>query len=249
MCTVTYLPLGGQSYILTSNRDEAPSRADHQIYGETRQGEQLLFPKDSEAGGTWIATSDTGRSLVILNGAFRPHKRQLPYRRSRGLMVKDYFDYPSSEAFIEQYEFVGIEPFTLVLVELGKLTELRWDGHIPHKRILDPNAAYVWASSTLYDEQAIHNRERWFKSWQESESSFSPDAIWSWHHSAGDGDSMNDVIMNRYDLVRTVSVTQIVQSNNQVTLRFDNLLELGSIPLIGRMALNRELIKHLPEMN
>ena len=50
MCTVTYLPLGNNNFILTSNRDEAPSRktTPPKLYEE--DGVKLTYPKDELAG-------------------------------------------------------------------------------------------------------------------------------------------------------------------------------------------------------
>src|SRR4051812_22764348 len=73
MCTVTYLPLK-EGFIITSNRDERlvrkPADAPQIISGLNTR---ILFPRDGEAGGTWIATSENNRTVCLLNGAFVPH--------------------------------------------------------------------------------------------------------------------------------------------------------------------------------
>lgn len=50
MCTVTVVPLGHSNFVLTSNRDEAPSREtlspDFYMEGDSK----LLYPKDKLAG-------------------------------------------------------------------------------------------------------------------------------------------------------------------------------------------------------
>ncbi len=224
MCTVTYLPRGSQSFVLTSNRDEAPGRAGHELITQTRPEATLLFPQDPTAGGTWIATSDRQRTLVILNGAFAPHRRQPPYRRSRGLMVLDYFDFPDNRSFLAQYRFEGMEPFTLIMIEPNLLMEIRWDGRILHRLPHDPARPHLWASATLYSRQAIDNRWTWFADWQATPSDDTPQSIWHWHHTAGNGDPYNDVVMNRHDLVRTVSVTQIESTPSGGRVRFEDLL-------------------------
>ena len=57
MCTVTFLPLSNNDFILTSNRDEQRQRETlhPKIYEE--DGIEMLFPKDKVAGGTWIGAS------------------------------------------------------------------------------------------------------------------------------------------------------------------------------------------------
>ena len=48
---------------------------------------KIIFPKDAKAGGTWFAAADTGVIAVLLNGAFKKHIAQPPYRKSRGLIL------------------------------------------------------------------------------------------------------------------------------------------------------------------
>lgn len=59
MCTVTFLPFKNDNFILTSSRDVpfARKRAEFpQKY--TEDGTELIYPKDGQAGGTWIGISD-----------------------------------------------------------------------------------------------------------------------------------------------------------------------------------------------
>lgn len=98
MCTVTYLPVS-TGFVLTQNRDEAPTRSPQIISKEKRFGTELLFPKDTKAGGTWIATARDGRTACLLNGAFEKHKHEPPYRLSRGLVLLDFLDGPSHSFF------------------------------------------------------------------------------------------------------------------------------------------------------
>jgi len=123
MCTVTYLPRPS-GFILTHNRDEAPARSSQTIVREkTPGGQTLIFPRDTLAGGTWIATSRAGRTVCLLNGAFVLHKRVLPYRRSRGLILLDFFDWENPDDFFCDYDFEGIEPFTLLFFAQAQLSE------------------------------------------------------------------------------------------------------------------------------
>ena len=61
MCTVTYLPLGNNEFILTSNRDESPVRKTILPKKYFENGVEILYPKDELAGGTWIGTSNKNR--------------------------------------------------------------------------------------------------------------------------------------------------------------------------------------------
>jgi hypothetical protein len=224
MCTVTYLPQPGGHFALTSNRDENAARSPRQIDREQLGGASLLFPRDAGAGGTWIAASDSDRVVCLLNGAFAKHRHEPPYRRSRGLMVLDFFGFATAGGFFGQYDFGGIEPFTLIVVERGQPWELRWDGQQAHVRQLDPQGHYLWSSATLYPGEVGELRQQWFQDWLRGRSDFSPAAILDFHRTGGQGDPWNGFIMNREGRVQTVSITQIVKNEVGISLAYNDLL-------------------------
>ena len=47
MCTVTYLPLGNNNFILTSNRDELPTRRTIKPKAYLEDNVTLTYPKDN----------------------------------------------------------------------------------------------------------------------------------------------------------------------------------------------------------
>jgi Transport and Golgi organisation 2 len=211
MCFVTYLPYE-EGFILTSNRDEhagrpaalPPKRYD--INGQT-----VFFPKDGLAGGTWVASSSRF-TLCLLNGATHKHEPRPPYRRSRGLMVLDFFKENNVKQFIESYLFEGIEAFTLVVIEQKKwptLYQLRWDGAQLDVQQLDASASHAWSSVTLYNDQVIAERQRWFAAFQQTHPQLSAEEIIDFHLNGGKGDPFNDLVISRKDELKTVSVTQV----------------------------------------
>ena len=223
MCTVTYIPQPGGRFILTSNRDESPLRSPEKLSREAHFGKTLLFPKDKGAGGSWIVASDDKRVACVLNGAFEKHKHQPPYRKSRGLMLVEYFGFPSVNEFARRYEFAGIEPFTLILVE-NQPYELRWDGKDVHLKPLEPTGKYIWSSATLYPPEIQAKRAAWFNQWKEKTSDFSLEAIRNFHLYGGEPDPWNGFVMNRNNKVRTVSVTSIVQHSDGFEMVYADLL-------------------------
>jgi len=225
MCTVTYIPLQDRQFMLSTNRDEQPGRSPRQISSEIIGRQQVIFPRDAEAGGAWVAISEGTRSVCILNGAFERHHRQPPYRRSRGLMALDYFAFANAEKFIRNYRFGGMEPFTMIIREADQLIELRWDEKRLHIRRLDTQNYYIWSSATLYEPQIRKKREHWFKQWLEHRRDFSLDAILDFHRGAGDGDPHNDVVMNRGDWVKTVSITNVIAGATNICMRYQDLIQ------------------------
>lgn len=223
MCTVTYIPKEA-GFILTSNRDEAPKRAANEISNINANGRSVYFPKDKGAGGTWIATDQEGTTLCLMNGAFEKHERKSSYRRSRGLMVLDYYFFQSFHHFCDSYEFYNMEAFTLVVVEQNNLYILRWDEKERHIEEADSQGKHIWASPTLYSKEKRVKRKEWFKDWQQV-GDFSLASINQFHRFGGEGDHQNDLVMNRSELVKTVSITNIEKKDKNTILQHHQLLE------------------------
>lgn len=151
MCTVTFVPTK-EGFVFTSNRDEDPKRAAHNIIESERGELKVYFPQDEGASGTWFAYSNTDQFACVLNGAFEPHQRKADYTMSRGIMALAYFDYTSIEEFIGEFNFEGMEPFTLILYNKGDFKELKWDEVELHVRTLSTQDVHLWSSCTLYNQ-------------------------------------------------------------------------------------------------
>jgi uncharacterized protein with NRDE domain len=225
MCTVTFIPQAGGNFILTSNRDENAARSPRHLTRIEQDGVTLIFPRDTAAGGTWIAAAEDGRVVCLLNGAFEKHKHQPPYKHSRGTMVLDFFSFPFATSFFEQYDFTGLEPFTFIIVDgEGALYELRWDEQQTHVKQLESKSYYIWSSSTLYPKDIRERREGWFREWLDGRRDFSLGAIQHFHRSGGEDDTWNGFVMNREGRVQTVSITNVVKNRNGVELFYNDLL-------------------------
>lgn len=224
MCTVTYIPTGENEFIFTSNRDETPKRSATGITNEKRGKKTLLFPRDPKANGTWIATSDANQLICILNGAFEKHKHRPPYRLSRGVMGLDFFSYKDANAFFTQFEFEGIEPFTLIIFDNGQLFDVRWDETLLHVEEKAIDQSHIWSSCTLYTEEWQEKRRHWFADWQRENKTISQSGILSFHKNGGEGNPAYDVVMNRLNIVRTTSITSVVKKKKETEMRFEDLL-------------------------
>ncbi len=223
MCTVTLIPTQDNSFILTSNRDEAIDRKTllpefYQI-NKTR----MLFPRDAVAGGTWIGLSDKSTMICLLNGGFEAHKRKASYRLSRGVVVKDLLGSDDLCNSIEEYNYKGIEPFTIVAVNWQsdlKFLELVWDGKEKHVRNLEKET-HIWSSSTLYTQEMKKMRQAWFYTFQK-ENLLTPERLLDFHKNAGVGNKNIDLQIDRGTL-KTRSVTQIVKNEEEISMRYENL--------------------------
>lgn len=189
-------------------------------------GIPLWFPKDTKAGGTWLGVSGHKRCVCLLNGGFEAHKMGATYRKSRGIVVMDLLVSQNLVQAIQSYNLQGIEPFTLIAIDWSstlQLYELVWDGikaHFCEKEI----APTIWSSALLYAKPAKLKREQWFESFIRQTSTKISEKIFIFHKTAGDGDSANDLIMNR-TFVKTKSISQIVFDNNEdeMIMKYEDL--------------------------
>jgi uncharacterized protein with NRDE domain len=222
VCTVTYLPLGQDNFILTSNRDEIPSRQPSELFHDEENF--LIYPKEPKHGGTWICISSTSKVICLLNGAFENHTKEKDYRKSRGIVLLEIIKSNINfKDFIHQYDLMGIEPFTLIVLEKNILYDFKWDSNQKHLFELDKNKAYIWSSSTLYNEDTKQLRQSWFDQWLTDNSEYSPESILKFHKSAGVGNPEIDLIMSRVNSKTcTISITQVIKSEHNISLIYED---------------------------
>jgi hypothetical protein len=150
MCTVSIIPLpepGG--YRLMTNRDEHRERAEAlpPRWHEVRRGEgasRALWPTDAAAGGTWVASSEHGLTLTLLNLNLRSEAGESPARFggvSRGLVIPRLIGCGTPEEAAEALGAMDVReflPFRLIAVGPGvpggrdggraRIVECRSDG-------------------------------------------------------------------------------------------------------------------------
>jgi hypothetical protein len=226
MCTVTFIPVGSNGYILTSSRDERTIRLSATPpFIEKTRAYDLVYPKDPHGGGTWIASDNRATSVCLLNGAFYQHVPQYPYRHSRGLVVLDFFKFGNLFDFIDFYDLNNIEPFTLVIIHDYRVFEFRWDGKQRTLRNPDFSEPGIWSSVTLYHDEIIKKRESWFQSWLKEKSSIALEDAIDFHVSAGEGNKKTDILMEQDRHLRTISITSINNEDNLTTMVYKDLLK------------------------
>lgn len=225
MCTVTFIPnsVDKKRFFLTSNRDEAAERETLPPEIHFLKSKKMLFPQDKLGGGTWIGVSENQRTACLLNGAFKPHRREASYRKSRGLIVLELLAAKNTQKFIDSENFVGIEPFTMIIVDYSGALELRefvWDGEKKHFKQL-PLVPQIWSSAPLYSEEMKKERNAWFFQFLKNNNLTATD-LWSFHHTAGTGDKQKDLIIDR-GFLKTKSITQIEKFSTGLDMRYKDL--------------------------
>jgi len=226
MCTLTYVP-SKSGAIITSNRDEHEGRGDTKFPVEQKINNlKVVFPQDPKAGGTWIASASNNSVAVLLNGAFVKHKHRPPYRKSRGLVLLDFFKYQSVEDFKNHYELNDIEPFTIVSIKkntVALVEEFRWDGKKKYLTELDAEIPHIWSSATLYSPEVILERRHWFSEMLTSEN-ISPKKMQHFHEFGGKSDSKNNFKMDRGNGLRTISISQIKIGRQKSNFEYRNFV-------------------------
>jgi Transport and Golgi organisation 2 len=210
MCTVTFVPVR-DNFFITSNRDEKNNRGKAIppfIYNHN--GWNLIYPKDAAAGGTWIAMKENGDAAVLLNGAFIYHASQPPYRKSRGVLFLEVLSADHPAWAFARIDLFDIEPFTFIIFENKCLYEFRWDGNERYCKQLSSHRPHIWSSATLYDGLVIKKREQWFAKFLNRIPNPTQQDILNFHQFSGDGDSRNDLLINRDGVYSTVSITSVL---------------------------------------
>jgi len=224
MCTVTFLPLINNNFILTSNRDEQRMRETIHPKKYEENGIEIYFPKDKTAGGTWIGVSSKKRLVCVLNGAFVKHHRRNNYVKSRGLIAKELLKENSIQPYIENLNLEGVEPFTIIIIDWNSsnlnLVELVWDEHQKYFSKLK-NEPKIWSSTTLYSEEIKELRKKWFQKWLEG-NEFTSDNILEFHHSEIE-DKEQSILMKR-PYVETVSITSVKKINETIEMLYEDIV-------------------------
>lgn len=212
MCTVTLIPLPGAGVRLVTNRDESRRRAPGlpPVVRTVAPSLRAAYPIDGEAGGSWVAVSERGVLLAILNSNLTPappvpaHGQLL----SRGLVIPRLVDAEDANAAAERVGDLALPrmaPFRLVIADAESVRVAAWSGErLEHSRY--PLSPMCLASSGLGDER-VAPRLALFEQWMDryGPTSQSQDAF---HRHVWPDRPEISVMMSRED-ARTVSVTAV----------------------------------------
>ncbi|GAB4448617.1 MAG: NRDE family protein [Bacteroidia bacterium] len=226
MCTVTYVPIN-KGFILTSNRDEKIFRST--ILPEVYKHKQhnIIYPKDTLSGGTWVASSYNRKIACLLNGAFIKHTNDRLYAKSRGKVLLEIFDYDSFGEFVEKVYLKETEPFTLIFIDFTEkivITQMIWDGKKKYVQNIPSDLPQIWASVTLYDEKIQLQKRKFFNEWLQKNKDFDDLKILGFHYSHPANNEQVGNILKHTELLQTVSITQIKVTNEIYTFFYHDLL-------------------------
>ncbi len=240
MCTVSIVPLQG-GHVFTFNRDENTNRYTTQFISRLQLGyKELVYAKDSKAGGSWFVADSLGNAAMLFNGAFQKHTKEAAYQKSRGIILlqlaaaQNMLDYFSNEGL------QGVEPFSIVLYEHKLLYRLTWDGASKHVTPLLNDRPYIFSSATLYDEEVQQQRREWLHEWLQQQEVTS-DRVYQFHREYKQDDKQNGLIIQRPDGCSTLSISQLAIRPEAMWLRHvdiktGNVYELPDISVAANYA-------------
>lgn len=225
MCTVSFV-CTNDKIIITSNRDEKvlrPNAIEPRNY--LINNKKIIFPKDQKAGGTWYAVDEHSNVLVLLNGADEKHVVTGNYAKSRGLIVLELIGNLSPLKAWRQIDLNNIEPFTLVLLENQNLYQLQWNGAEKVVVKLDKSQNYIWSSSTLYSKEIRAKRAKWFYTFLDTKPEVNEHELFNFHRHTEEENVEHGLVINRNDVMKTVSITQTVIEKNKVEMFHHDLIK------------------------
>jgi hypothetical protein len=139
-------------------------------------------------------------------------------------MLLDVMDSDSLTQFRAKYDLSATAPFTVVLAEDNKLSTLIWDGVSLDVSHLDPNTPAFWSSVTLYPEDVRKWRRELFEQWLATHADFDQDEIMYFHRYGVKDDHWNGFVMNRYEHVKTLTITSVKKLPQSYLMKHSDLL-------------------------
>jgi hypothetical protein len=224
MCTVVALQ-HADGLLLAVNRDELHSRAlalPPQVH-ET-DGLHWLAPRDPDGDGTWVAVSDRGVAVVLLNDYHgHPTRAETPIR-SRGLLVQDLVlarDLGDVAGLLlgATERLRHTRPFELLAVAEAQALHVHWNGEDLQMR--PAQFPVVLTSSVLEPERTLRARraELALLTLDPDDVAVQHAAIQRWFARHEPGDAPRAVCMHR-DIAATVSHTQVEIGRDHVRMRY-----------------------------
>jgi uncharacterized protein with NRDE domain len=207
MCILSIVR-SAETIIITSNRDEQRSRKNSQAPEIIDLGKrQTILARDAQAHGTWLLTDNSGRTAILLNGAFESHIPSPPYRESRGIILMNLFQEDNFRSAFLFYNFENIEPFQIIYVEKNKALQCLWDGSEKHLFEIDLSTPQVFFSPTLYSKELQSEKKKHFFETFADYNLFSAPRLFKFHSEQNENSNLN-FFMNR-EQQTTKSISQI----------------------------------------
>jgi hypothetical protein len=220
MCTVSWIR-SPDGYELLFNRDELKSRGEARPprVGET-DGVRWIGPVDPDAGGTWIAASERGLTVGVLNGSRAADEEGREWV-SRGLLAPRLVACAGAgevAAALRGFDLDAVRPFRLLAISpVAPAVVVEWD-----RRALavDEDAeARVPLVSSAFDESAVGRARRAEFARLTAGRAVTLERLLEFHRSTTRGPNAFTVAMERPEAA-TRSLTRVTVTAEEVVMRY-----------------------------
>jgi len=220
VCTASWLTRDGALH-LGFNRDELRTR-ERALPPEVRDGPggRWIAPRDGRAGGTWIAATERGAVLALLNRSegVRPEGAA-----SRGLLIPELLSASGPDALLERLrrrDLTSFAPFRLLALWRGLAAGVvaGWNGAALDVASLDA-AAGLLCSSSLGDDRVTASRGAVWRRWRDEPAPWDDARQREFHRDHTPAPSAWSVCMHRDD-AESVSFTAVELGPDAVRLAY-----------------------------
>lgn len=230
MCTVTIVPIVGLAgdpvgVRVASNRDESHQRPPASTPVKVSSGDrQAIMPIDPSSGGTWIAVSDAGLVMTLLNR--NPHDMRgavFSNQPSRGRIIPSLFQADSLDQACDLASAMApgrYAPFRIVITDVSETAEVAMQDHgvtVTRRQTRQP---IMFTSSGLGDAVVEPPRRQLFDQWFGDDPKTWPASQDAFHRHQWDDHPQWSVCMSRQD-ARTVSLTVVELTDDSMTMIYD----------------------------
>jgi len=180
---------------------------------------QGYYPKDLQAGGTWMGMHQSGWALCLLNGGSVDYLRRLPYRYSRGKIIPHFMESLEIKA-LRDGDYSGVEPFTLLIARAGELWQWQHDPDQELWQELDPQEAHFFSSTKLYHPNIRAARESRFRGWLKGCEEINSEAVASFHLNPQLSAKEGGLLLGPNFPLQTVSFCQAEVNHKQARFQY-----------------------------
>lgn len=222
MCTLSIFPQPS-ALIITGNRDEMRTRAEPNIL---HQSQDISYPVDGLAGGTWIGINRFGVAIALLNRYQDPLKTDVV---TRGEIIPKLLaagSFTEVCALCRALPLGQYNPFDLVIAGLEGLLQLQFDGRSGQFIEHDVGKPFFITSSGVDIDHILKTRRTLFESFCQNPAPTTEDILHRLHLHKIPGDDSTSIFMGR-EKTHTKSICQVKLSKTGSSLDYytQDLLE------------------------
>ncbi|MCC5920576.1 MAG: NRDE family protein [Cyclobacteriaceae bacterium] len=222
MCTLSFLPLTSSTFMIGSNRDEIVSRAKVEFpsFNSFSADRAIIYPKEEQSQGSWLAADSDGCIMCLLNGATHPHKSNPPYRLSRGKLVIQSLTDNDPVGFLNNFDYHQIESFTIVYFNTLKkeIREWVWDEHQLQSNHYTMEHPLFWSSPSLYSDDDRAAKSKRFEAVTAKILHFEDSQ--AFHQE--EGIALSPIDTGTHGIIKTISFSGFVIKPEEVEFRYSD---------------------------